>query len=124
MRAGGGEAGPRGSYVDPRDARPTLSDGAMANLATASFAEDQAAKTGESARAVRRNAECDENLCGTKLTASEQAMFTAKRKEAYLRKHPETAHGKASPGKDADSASFPSFADDQAAKTGCTAPGF
>lgn len=38
-------------------------------------------------------AECDENLCGTKLSAAEQAMFTAKRKEAYLRKHPETGHG-------------------------------
>lgn len=64
-------------------------------------------------------AECDENLCGTKLTASEQAMFTVKRKEAYLRKHPETAAhvagGKARQGSADDKLSF---ADDQAAKTG------
>jgi ParB family chromosome partitioning protein len=63
-------------------------------------------------------AECDENLCGSKLTAVEQAMFTARRKEAYLRLHPETGHGKASPHKDEK---FSSFADDQAAKTGTTA---
>lgn len=35
-------------------------------------------------------AECDENLCASKLTAAELAMFTAKRKEAYEAKHPET----------------------------------
>lgn len=65
-------------------------------------------------------AECDENLCASKLTASEQAMFTAKRKEAYLRKHPETAHGGDRTKQDANSASCstPSFADDQAEKTG------
>jgi len=60
-------------------------------------------------------AECDENLCGTKLTASEQAMFTAKRKEAYLRKHPETGHGKATADKDCN---VQSFAADTASKTG------
>ena len=60
-------------------------------------------------------AECDENLCGSKLTASEQAMFTATRKEAYLRKHPETAHGKASPGKEDNLSSFDR---DQSEKTG------
>ena len=35
-------------------------------------------------------AECDENLCGPKLSASEKALFTAKRKEAYEAIHPET----------------------------------
>jgi len=62
-------------------------------------------------------AECDENLCGTKVSATEQAMFTAKRKEAYLRKHPETAHGQASPSKEENISSFDR---DQAAKTGVT----
>lgn len=63
-------------------------------------------------------AECDENLCASKLTASEQAMFTAKRKEAYLRKYPETAHGKASPNKEDNLSSFDK---DQADKTGVDA---
>jgi ParB family chromosome partitioning protein len=67
-------------------------------------------------------AECDENLCGSKLTAAEVAMFTAKRKEAYLRLHPETAAGvagaQAKHKKCANEKS--SFADDQAAKTGTT----
>jgi ParB family chromosome partitioning protein len=65
-------------------------------------------------------AECDENLCGSKLTATEVAMFTAKRKEAYLRLHPETGHGGDRTKQDAKSASCPSFADDQAAKTGAS----
>lgn len=60
-------------------------------------------------------AECDENLCGSKLTASEHASFTAKRKDAYLRKHPETGHGKASPNKECN---LHSFDRDQAEKTG------
>lgn len=38
-------------------------------------------------------AECDENLCGTNLTASERALFTRRRKEAYEALHPETRHG-------------------------------
>ncbi|MDB5525529.1 MAG: hypothetical protein JWM58_3292 [Rhizobium sp.] len=38
-------------------------------------------------------AECDENLCGTKLSASEVALFTVKRKEAYEAIYPETKHG-------------------------------
>lgn len=38
-------------------------------------------------------AECDENLCGPKLSASEKALFTAKRKEAYEAIHPDTTHG-------------------------------
>ena len=44
-------------------------------------------------------------------------MFTAKRKEAYLRMHPQAAHGSnqhSRSGKVCNS----SFADDQAAKTG------
>lgn len=65
-------------------------------------------------------AECDENLCASKLTASEQAMFTAKRKEAYLRKHPETGHGGDRKSDQVENFSTCSFADDQAAKTGVT----
>ena len=62
-------------------------------------------------------AECDENLCGTQLKPSDQAMFTKARKEAYLRKHPETGHGAVGcTGRKDDNLS--SFADDQSAKTG------
>ena len=35
-------------------------------------------------------AECDENLCGSNLSASERALFTKRRKEAYEALHPET----------------------------------
>jgi ParB family chromosome partitioning protein len=65
-------------------------------------------------------AECDENLCGSKLTAAEVAMFTAKRKEAYLRLHPETAAGVAGAQAKHKTCATDnlSFADDQAAKTG------
>lgn len=38
-------------------------------------------------------AECDENLCGTTLTPVERAEFTAKRKWAYEKLHPETVNG-------------------------------
>jgi ParB/Sulfiredoxin domain len=38
-------------------------------------------------------AECDENLCGTRLTQAERADFTRIRKEAYEKLHPETRHG-------------------------------
>jgi len=38
-------------------------------------------------------AECDENLCGTNLTAAERALFTRRRKGAYEALHPETRHG-------------------------------
>ncbi|MBJ2153990.1 ParB N-terminal domain-containing protein [Paracoccus sp. IB05] len=38
-------------------------------------------------------AECDENLCAPVLSASERAMFTRRRKEAYEALHPETKHG-------------------------------
>lgn len=41
----------------------------------------------------RQIAECDENLCGPKLTAVELARFTKRRKDAYEALHPETKHG-------------------------------
>lgn len=68
-------------------------------------------------------AECDENLCGTTLTASERAEFTARRKWAYETLHPETAHGAIGGGHDqsrkvCDSAKAARFTADTAAKTG------
>jgi len=66
-------------------------------------------------------AECDENLCGTKLSAAEQAMFTAKRKDAYLRKHPETGHGGDRKSDQVANSATCSFAQDQAEKTGTSA---
>lgn len=65
-------------------------------------------------------AECDENLCASKLTATEQAMFTAKRKEAYMRKYPETANGRNQHDRVGEVCQ-PSFADDQSEKTGVSA---
>lgn len=38
-------------------------------------------------------AECDENLCAPILSASERAMFTKRRKDAYEALHPETKNG-------------------------------
>ena len=38
-------------------------------------------------------AECDENLCGSNLSPAEVALFTARRKAAYLALYPETSHG-------------------------------
>jgi nucleotide-binding universal stress UspA family protein len=38
-------------------------------------------------------AECDENLCGTKLSPSERAWFLLRRKEIYENIHPETKAG-------------------------------
>jgi len=68
----------------------------------------------------RQIAECDENLCGPKLNASETAMFTRRRKEAYLALYPETAHGSNQhTGGDAKIAS-PDFATDQSKKTGAS----
>lgn len=63
-------------------------------------------------------AECDENLCGTRLSPAEVATFTARRKAAYEVLHPETAHGKASKNKEAN---FASFDRDQAERTGAAA---
>ena len=65
----------------------------------------------------RQIAECDENLCGTKLTPSERAVFTRRRKEAYEAKHPETRQGATGrAGYKNDNLS--SFSDDTASKTG------
>ena len=70
-------------------------------------------------------AECDENLCGSRLSPAEKAEFTAARKKAYLAKHPETAAGIAGAtarhGDATENFSTASFADDTAAKTGVTA---
>ena len=66
-------------------------------------------------------AECDENLCGSVLTATERAMFSARRKEAYEALHPEARHGAIGNGREKSCQlgnSTPSFADDQADKTG------
>lgn len=63
-------------------------------------------------------AECDENLCGSVLTATERAMFSAKRKEAYLALHPETAHGGDRKSDQVAKSATCSFAKDQADKTG------
>lgn len=38
-------------------------------------------------------AECDENLCGTRLRPAERAILMARRKAAYEALHPETRHG-------------------------------
>lgn len=48
----------------------------------------------------RQIAECDENLCGPKLTPSERATFTRRRKEAYEALHPETKVGATGAGRD------------------------
>ena len=62
-------------------------------------------------------AECDENLCGSRLTPAEKAEFTAARKRAYLAKHPETANGRNQHSRGGEVCQ-PSFSDDQATKTG------
>lgn len=65
-------------------------------------------------------AECDENLCGPSLSASEEAEFVRRRKMAYEALHPETKNGvigataRHAPAKLADA----SFTADTAAKTG------
>ena len=69
----------------------------------------------------RQLAEVDENLCGTKLTPSERALFMRRRKDIHIALHPETragvAGGKARQGAASDNLSF---AADTAAKTGVT----
>ena len=73
-------------------------------------------------------AECDENLCGSRLSPSEKAEFTAARKRAYEGKHG-PAKGNSARGANTvmgrgdvtDNLSTTSFADDQADKTGETA---
>jgi ParB family transcriptional regulator, chromosome partitioning protein len=42
---------------------------------------------------ARQLAECDENLCGAKLTPAERSLFTVRRKHIYEALHPETKHG-------------------------------
>jgi ParB family transcriptional regulator, chromosome partitioning protein len=70
----------------------------------------------------RQLAECDENLCGTKLTPSERALFTRRRKEIYEALHPETrAHVAGGHGKHRSAADNLSFAEDTATKTGVDA---
>lgn len=68
----------------------------------------------------RQIAECDENLCGSKLTPADVALFTNRRKEAYLALHPETANGgdRKSDRKDCELNEVPRFTADTAAKTG------
>lgn len=48
----------------------------------------------------RQIAECDENLCGSKLTPAEKALFTKRRKQAYEALHPETRNGATGVGRD------------------------
>lgn len=67
----------------------------------------------------RQIAECDENLCGPKLTTSERALFTRRRKEAYEALHPETRQGVAGGKARQGSATAKlSFAADTAKRTG------
>ncbi len=66
----------------------------------------------------RQIAECDENLCGTKLTPAERAMFTARWKDAYEAKHPEVRHGGDRKSSSQVENLNGSFAEDTAAKTG------
>lgn len=70
----------------------------------------------------RQIAECDENLCGPKLTPSEKALFTRRRKEAYEALHPETRHGAVGRGGYEKSGKVcHSFVDDTASKTNTAA---
>lgn len=72
----------------------------------------------------RQLAECDENLCGTQLTAAERALFTKRRKEAYEALHPETKHGatlrqgSSSPSRKLCDSGADRFTADTAARTG------
>lgn len=70
----------------------------------------------------RQLAECDENLCGAKLSSAERSLFTRTRKRVYLALHPETKHGgereKGASRKLCDLTSDKRFTADTAAKTG------
>ena len=69
-------------------------------------------------------AEIDENIVREDLTVLQRIEQLERRKWIYEQKHPETAHGKVSPNKDAESAPFPaqpSFVDDTANKTNIAA---
>jgi ParB family chromosome partitioning protein len=66
-------------------------------------------------------AECDENLCVSELSPADRALFTARRKEAYEWLHPEARHGANQHTRGVDKLSTPSFAHDQADKTGVDA---
>lgn len=68
----------------------------------------------------RQIAECDENLCGARLSPSERAMFTHRRKDAYEAKHPEARHGgdRRSSRQVGDLNDADRFTADTAAKTG------
>lgn len=68
-------------------------------------------------------AECDENLCGPSLSASEEAEFVRRRKLAYEALHPETKHSETRNGGLARQVGDPEakadrFTADTAAKTG------
>lgn len=63
-------------------------------------------------------AECDENLCAPQLTPSDRARFTKRRKDAYEALHPETKNGRNQYDDRVGQLVQPSFADDQADKTG------
>jgi ParB family transcriptional regulator, chromosome partitioning protein len=70
----------------------------------------------------RQLAECDENLCGTKLSPSERALFTRRRKEIYEALHPETRqHVAGGHAKNGGATDKLSFADDTAKATGVDA---
>ena len=63
--------------------------------------------------------EVDENLCGTKLTPAERALFTRRRKDIYLAIHPETRAGVAgAETKHRGANDKLSFAENTAAQTG------
>lgn len=47
----------------------------------------------------RQIAECDENLCGPKLTPAQKAFFVVRRKHAYEALHPETRNGSVGAGR-------------------------
>lgn len=63
-------------------------------------------------------AECDENLCAPQLSPSDRARFTKRRKEAYEALHPEAKHGANQHTRGDANFASPTFAEDQAAKTG------